>query len=160
MLIGVISDTHGMVHPKAFGVFEGVDHILHAGDIGSEEVLIELRALAPVTAIHGNADPFDMQTHYPSEETVMMNGVTLLLCHQAFRGTKLLGSVKSKAQGKGANALIFGHTHIAFCKVIDGILFFNPGGGGKKRFSLPRSVGILEIDANRTIHPRLRQLDS
>lgn len=159
MLIGVISDTHGLVHPGVFKVFQGVDHILHAGDIGSEEVLIELKSLAPVTAIHGNADPYDIQGRYASQATCTLDGVTFLLHHQALDGKRLIEDVKKKAEDMQAQAVIFGHSHVAFSKVIDGVLFFNPGGGGKKRFSLPRSVGVLRIGSNGALHPSLRLLE-
>jgi hypothetical protein len=145
--IGIISDTHGIVHPQAFRVFEGVDHILHTGDIGTDDVLIELAALAPVTAIHGNADPYELQVRYPAEQAMCLGGVTFLLRHQALAGQTPLKEAMESALRVGAEVLVFGHSHIPFCRVMNEILFFNPGGGGKKRFSLPRSVGLMEVSS-------------
>ena len=129
MIIGVISDTHGVLDPRVFSVFEGVDHILHAGDIGTEKVIVELEAIAPVTAVRGNIDRDELARQYPGQRIVQLGGKRLFLTHKPARPKE------------GCDVVIFGHTHEAFLDRVRGVLRFNPGSAGRK----PRSVGLLEI---------------
>ena len=129
MIIGVISDTHGHLDPRVFSVFDGVDHILHAGDIGTEKVIVELEAIAPVTAVRGNIDRDELARTYPDQRVVQLGGKKILLTHKPARPTE------------GCDVVIFSHTHEAFLDRVGDLLRFNPGSAGKK----PRSVGLLEI---------------
>lgn len=129
MKIGVISDTHGHLDSRVFSVFEGVDHILHAGDIDAEKVIVELEAIAPVTAVRGNMDRDEMARRYPDRRTVDLDGKRIFLSH------------KREVPKERCDAVVFGHTHKSFQDRVGGVLHFNPGSGGVE----PRSVGLLEI---------------
>ncbi len=147
MLIGVISDTHGLLRPRVFDVFAGVDRILHAGDVGRDEgLLIELAALAPVDAVHGNTDRFPLCQKLPESLTLELEGVTLFLAHIC--GGPAQFRLHWPALGK-IDVVVFGHTHKPFKQWDNGVLFFNPGAAGPRRFSLPVSVGILRLEAGR-----------
>jgi len=129
MTIGVLSDTHGHLDPRVFSVFEGVDHILHAGDIGTEKVIVELETIAPMTAVRGNIDRDEIARRYPDQRTVVLGGKRIFLTHKPARPKK------------GCDAVVFGHTHESFHDRVGDVLRFNPGSAGRK----PRSVGLLEI---------------
>jgi putative phosphoesterase len=138
MKIGVISDTHGLLRPEAVDRLTGVDHILHAGDIGSAEVIDRLRALAPVTAIKGNNDTDDWASSYPNEARVTLGGRTIFILHDV----KELGANPSD---KGYDVVVSGHSHKPKIETKDGVLYLNPGSAGPRRFKLPITVAILEI---------------
>ena len=143
MKIGVISDTHGYLNPEVLRLFDGVERILHAGDIGNEEVLQRLRTVAPVTAVRGNNDKTGTVSHYPQEERVEVGGKLLLLTHQA---TLPKGpDDPSLAAYRGMDAVVSGHSHIARQELLGGVLFLNPGAAGKPRFRLTPSVAILTM---------------
>ncbi len=136
MRIGIISDTHGLVRPEVFDAFTGVDHILHAGDIGGEEVLIELRAIAPVTACAGNNDGFRCGDAGKSA-WIELAGTRFLLVH-------IRADAEAELRRSAADVVVFGHSHKPFDDRRDGVWWFNPGSAGPRRFSLPVCVGILE----------------
>jgi uncharacterized protein len=139
MRLAVISDTHNYLDPRIPSLFSGVDHILHAGDIGKPAILLALEQIAPVTAVGGNTD--DPGFRYRETELVQLAGRTFLLRHIV--DTSLL----ARLAGNPANAVIFGHSHKPFCQTIGGVLFFNPGYAGKQRFSAKRSVAILHCES-------------
>jgi putative phosphoesterase len=144
MKIGVISDTHGHLNPAAQRLFDGVERILHAGDIGDEAVLQGLRAVAPVTAVRGNNDKTGAVSRYPEEELVDVAGKRLLLTHQV---TLPKGPEDpALAAYLGVDAVVSGHSHIARQGLLGGVLFLNPGAAGKPRFRLTPSAGILTIE--------------
>ena len=136
MRIGVISDTHGLVRPEVNRVFEGVDHILHAGDIGGEEVLSGLAAIAPVTACAGNNDGWRCG---PAGKTarIALDGLRFLLVH-------IRDDAAAHLQREPADVVVFGHSHKPLDEREGGIWWFNPGSAGPRRFSLPVSVGLFE----------------
>jgi putative phosphoesterase len=138
--IGVISDTHGLVHPRLPEVFAGADHILHAGDVGGAPVLAALRALAPVTAVDGNVDGGS------GEEIVRtaVGGLRILLTHILPRPHKPDSRVIESLRRTPADVVIFGHSHLPHHERIDGILYFNPASAGRRRFDLPVAVGLIE----------------
>jgi putative phosphoesterase len=146
MRIGIISDTHGKLHPKVFEVFSGVDHILHAGDIGDEAVLIELRAMAPVTAVAGNIDGFRCGDA-GEEARVELGGLRLFLTHILDRPQRLRPEVKKALAENPADVVVFGHSHLPHNEKRDGVWFFNPASAGPRRFDYPVSVGLFEQDA-------------
>ena len=143
MKIGVISDTHGFLDPKIPGLFAGVSHILHAGDIGPDAIIAELRTTAPVTAVSGNTDS---STTFRPTETVLLAGHKFLVHHIVDPWT-LKEDLQLRIAREQPDVVVFGHTHKPFHERIGNTLFFNPGYAGKSRFGLERSVAILHCGA-------------
>jgi putative phosphoesterase len=140
MKIGVISDTHNFFDPKIPRLLAGVEHILHAGDIGLPKVLLELEQIAPVTAVLGNTD--DAGFRCRETEAVELEGRRFLV-HHIVSPHALSDSLRDRIARLRPDAVVFGHTHKPFCENIDGTLYFNPGYAGKSRFGMARSVAIL-----------------
>lgn len=138
MRIGVISDTHGLLRPQAIAALSGVEHILHAGDIGDLTLLDDLRRLAPVTAIRGNVDTQPSMRKLPATEAVELGGKTFYLIHN-------LRELDLNPAAAGFAAVISGHSHQPAIEWKKGVLYFNPGSAGPRRFSLPISIGLLTI---------------
>ncbi|MCH8209383.1 MAG: metallophosphoesterase family protein [Nitrospinae bacterium] len=141
MKIGVISDTHGLVRPEVYDVFEGVDLILHAGDIGSRDVIIELEAIAPVKAVAGNND-FDLFGIFDEKLTYEIGNRKIHLQH-------IVNGMPEDDQCDENNIseiIVFGHSHRPTKKQIKATLYFNPGSAGPKRFNLPVTAGLLTLD--------------
>ena len=138
--VGVISDTHGLLRPKALAALTGAAHIIHAGDIEDRETLSVLRGLAPVTAVRGNCDRGPLASELPRETVVTIDGVRIAVVHE-------LGNLTLDAKAAGLAAVVSGHTHMPACEVRDGILYFNPGSAGPRRSDKPASVGRLRIEA-------------
>jgi putative phosphoesterase len=138
--IGVISDTHNYLDPRIPSLFAGVDHILHAGDIGLPTILLQLEQVAPVTAVLGNTD--DPGFHYRQTEVIEVAGRKFLVQH-IVNPQSLADPIKARIARDRLNVVVFGHTHKPFCQTIGGALFFNPGYAGKPRFGQQRSVAIL-----------------
>lgn len=160
MKIGVISDTHGYIHPKVFSIFNGVDLILHAGDIGNEDVIISLETLAPVKAIHGNVDTFPLITRYPMLLTLDIQGVTICMIHQFFGlNSSKIQEAARKFDKKKIDVLIYGHTHQAKLNRAEEVFLFNPGSAGKRRFLFKLSVGLLTISENQNCLPEIVYLE-
>ena len=139
MRIGVISDTHNHFDPKIPGLFNGVEHILHAGDIGLPRIIVNLESIAPVTAVLGNNDH---GLHFKETEVITLAGRKFLVHHivDIYRPAEIVAGriIREKPE-----VVVFGHSHKPFNEVRDGVLFFNPGYAGKSRFGQPRSVAIL-----------------
>jgi uncharacterized protein len=146
-LIGVISDTHGLLRPEASEALRGVDHILHAGDVGDPLILDSLRELAPVTAISGNIDAYGPCSHLPATEVVTLHGRTFYMLHD--RNALDLDPVAA-----GFAAVISGHSHRPLIEWRQGVLYLNPGSAGPRRFSLPISLGLVTVSPNE-LEPRL-----
>jgi putative phosphoesterase len=144
MRLGIISDTHNFLDPKIAGIFAGVEHILHAGDIGVPRLLSELKQVAPVTAVAGNTDEPGFQ--YPETQLVELAGVRFLV-HHIVAPHQLSDAIKGRIARDKPGVVVFGHTHKLFHEWLDGTLFFNPGYAGKSRFGMERSVAILNCDA-------------
>ena len=171
--IGVISDTHGWVDPQVGLLFAGVDHIIHAGDIGKVAVLDDLAAIAPVTAVSGNVD-WSSGTELadlPATAQLEIAGVRFFVAHMRGHITQNWDLSKRGAGGecgagsdggaggeRGACVAVYGHSHRAEIERRDGILFLNPGAAGAARFGLPRSVALLEIDGD-DLRPRIVDLE-
>lgn len=155
MRLGVISDTHGLLRPEVFDAFAEVDHILHAGDVGSPELLDQLEALAPVTAVYGNTDGMDLRHRLPPVATLRLDGFDIVVTHGDQFGMPTPEALN--AAFPDAQILVYGHTHRPLLTVVDVVVtVMNPGGAGPRRFSLPPSVGILELEPG--IPPRGRLL--
>jgi len=151
--IGIISDTHGLLRPEVFEVFQQVDRILHAGDIGSLELLAELEALAPVTAVWGNTDGFEVRGRIPEVVETRIEGFDFLVIHGHQLGVPTPEGLNRAYPA--AEVIVFGHTHKPLLTVVDQVVtVMNPGGAGPFRFGLPASVGILELEPG--IPPRAR----
>ena len=138
--IGVISDTHNFLDPKVPSLFAGVEHILHAGDIGQARIILELEEIASVTAVLGNTD--DAGLHFRQTEIVELAGCKLLI-HHIVDPHAIEDSLQRRLDREKPDVVVFGHTHKQFCERIGSTLFFNPGYAGKSRFGMPRSVAIL-----------------
>jgi len=138
MLIGVISDTHGLLRPEAVVALAGVEHILHAGDVGDPGILERLQAIAAVTAIRGNVDVGGACAQLPDTELVELGGRQIYMLHD--RETLDLDPVAA-----GIAVVVSGHSHRPSILRHKGVVYFNPGSAGPRRFSLPVSVGILRL---------------
>ena len=153
MRLGVIADTHGLLRPEVFQVFEEVDHILHAGDVGKPEILIDLEAIAPVTAVYGNADPVELRSRLPQVATTELDWFAIVVTH----GDQLGHPTPEKlhAAFPRAEIIVYGHTHRPLLELVDKtVTVMNPGGAGRPRFDLKPSVGIMELEPG--IPPRAR----
>ena len=141
MLIGVISDTHGLLRPQAAARLAGVDHIVHAGDIGRPEIVDRLARIAPVTAIRGNVDHGGWAAAYPETRTVELGGRRLYLLHD-------LNALRLDPAAEGVDAVVSGHSHQPRIATVGGVLYLNPGSAGPRRFSLPATLATLEISGD------------
>ena len=138
-IIGVISDTHGLLREQAVEALKGSDHIIHAGDIGAPEILAKLAEIAPVTAVRGNVDRAAWAKKIPETEVVELRGVSIYVLHK-------LQELDLKPDAAGFRVVISGHTHIPKQEVKNGVLYFNPGSAGPRRFRLPVTVGRLIVE--------------
>ena len=150
--LGVISDTHGLVRPEALAALAGVERIVHAGDIGSPDVLEALRRVAPVTAVRGNNDRERWAATIPETEVVEVGGVSLYLLHD-------LHELDLEPRAAGFAAVISGHSHQPRIDERDGVLYLNPGSAGPRRFKLPISLARLTIQ-NAHVSAKLVTLQS
>jgi len=139
ILIGVISDTHGLLRPEAFKALRGSQHILHAGDVGAPEILEQLAAIAPVTAVRGNIDKEVWARKLPQTEVIELGGVSIYVLHD-------LAQLDLKPEAAGFDVVISGHSHVPKQETRHGVLYFNPGSAGPRRFKLPISVGRLIVE--------------
>jgi uncharacterized protein len=139
MLIGVISDTHGLLRPEAVAALAGVEHILHAGDVGDAAILDALRKISPVTAIRGNIDVWGDCAELPATDVVELGDKLFYLVHSV-RDLDINPAVA------GVSVVVSGHSHKASVEVRDGVIYFNPGSAGPRRFSLPVTVGFVTVE--------------
>ena len=153
MRLGLISDTHGLLRPEVFDVFQEVDHILHAGDVGKWAVMVELQALAPVTAVYGNTDDAALRARLPQVATLRLDGFDIVVTHGDQLGTPTPEALH--AAFPDGEILVFGHTHKPLLELVDRtVTVMNPGSAGQRRFELPVTVGIMELEPG--IPPRGR----
>jgi len=153
--LGIISDTHGLLRPDVFEVFRQVDHILHAGDVGKPEILIELEALAPVTAVYGNTDGPELRARLPQVAELELDGFAIVVTHGDQLGHPTPDALH--AAFPRAEIIVYGHTHKPLLELVDRtVTVMNPGGAGRPRFGIPPSVGVMELEAG--IPPRGRLL--
>ena len=140
-LIGVISDTHGLLRPEAVKALQGVELIIHAGDIGDPKVLRGLERLAPVHAVRGNTDRGDWARDLPLTRVVEVGGVLLYVLHELF-------TLDLDPAAAGFAAVIYGHSHSPHQERKNGVLYLNPGSAGPRRFTLPVSLARLRVQNN------------
>jgi len=151
--LGVIADTHGLLRPEVLEVFAEVDHILHGGDVGKWEVVSDLEALAPVTAVYGNVDGAEVRARLPQISAVRLDGFDIVVTHGDQFGSPT--PAKLVAAFPKAEIIVFGHTHRPLLELVDRtVTVMNPGGAGAPRFGLGPSVGIMELEPG--IPPRAR----
>lgn len=146
-IIGVISDTHGLLRPEAQEALRGSDRIIHAGDVGDRSILRRLEQLAPVTAVRGNVDDLLWAKQLPETSVVDVEGLSIYVLHA-------LDRLDLKPEAAGFAAVIYGHSHVPKQEMKNGVLYFNPGSAGPRRFSLPVSLGRLTVE-NGQLRPEL-----
>ena len=140
MKIAVVADSHGLWRPEIPGVISGADLILHAGDVGRVEVLHRLSEIAPVEAIRGNVDTEGAMAELPETLTRTLGGVTIHMLHA-------LADLSADPARMGWRVVISGHSHRASVAEREGVLYLNPGAIGPKRFSLPVTLAVLQIES-------------
>jgi uncharacterized protein len=138
MILGVISDTHGLLRPEVPGLLAGVDLIVHAGDVGTLAVLDALREIAPTFAVRGNVDTQPWCTALPETEVVRAGEHELFVLHD-------IAQLKFDPKRAGYRAVIYGHSHRASIEERDGVLYLNPGAAGPRRFNLSPSLARVEV---------------
>lgn len=138
VIVGVIADTHGLLRPQALDLLRGSEHIIHAGDIGAPEIVPALEQVAPVTAIRGNIDRQAWAQCFPETEVVELAGLHIYIIHD-------VEVLDLNPKAAGFAAVISGHSHRPRQQLKDGVLYFNPGSAGPRRFTLPVTMGRLEI---------------
>jgi uncharacterized protein len=152
MRIGVISDTHGLLRPEAVERLAGVQHIIHAGDIGRPEVIAALRKIAPVTAIRGNIDRDEWAAGYPHTELVKLGGRSFYVLHN-------LAELDFDPIAAGIDVVVSGHSHQPRIETVDGVVYLNPGSAGPRRFSLPIALATLDL-SGKEIRPCIVSLST
>jgi putative phosphoesterase len=144
VLVGVISDTHGLLRPEVLAALAGVEHILHAGDVGDSRILDALRAIAPLTAIRGNIDKSGPCASLPDSEMVELGGCLLYMLHS-------IDDLDINAKAAGVGMVVYGHSHQASAEMRGGLLYLNPGSAGPRRFSLPVTVALVRIEGGKPL---------
>lgn len=150
--IGVISDTHGLLRPSAIEALRGSDLIIHAGDVGRPEILDSLRPIAPVVAVRGNVDHGGWAQALALSEVISLGGHDIYMRH-------ILAEIDFDPKAAGFAAVIYGHSHKPDIAEKNGVIYFNPGSAGPRRFALPVTVGRLRIEAGR-LAPQLITLEA
>lgn len=142
MIIGVISDTHGLLRPEALDALAGCERIIHAGDVGAPEILEKLEEIAPVTAVRGNIDTARWARSLPETVVLDVGDLQIYILHD-------LNQLDLKPEAAGFGAVISGHSHQPLKRTQNGVLYFNPGSAGPRRFRLPVALGKLRIDGKK-----------
>ena len=151
MIIGVISDTHGLLRPEALAALKGSDYIIHAGDIGEPQILDKLAAIAPLTAVRGNVDHAEWAQEIPATNILEIDGISIYVLHN-------LKELDLKPEAAKFAAVVCGHSHVPKQELKNGVLYFNPGSAGPRRFKLPVSVGRLLL-TNRKVESEIVTLE-
>ena len=147
--IGIISDTHGLLRPEAERALTGVNHIIHAGDIGRPEIVEALRRIAPVTAIRGNVDSGEWARQYPDTNLVRLAGTSIYVLHD-------LKTLQADL-GAGIDVIVSGHSHVPKIDTVGGVLYLNPGSAGPRRFRLPITIATLDV-TSQGMRPEIHDL--
>jgi putative phosphoesterase len=151
-LVGLISDTHGLLRREAVAALAGVDRILHAGDVGRPEILDALRAIAPVTAVRGNVDTSSWADTLPYDTVVFIDGFNIYMLHN-------LREMTLDPKAARMDVVVSGHSHKPLIETVNDVLYVNPGSAGPQRFTLPISVGFLRLSPKAPIEAWLKTLD-
>jgi hypothetical protein len=152
MKIGIVSDTHGLLRPETIQALEGVERILHLGDVGKISVIDELNKIAPVTAVRGNVDREGPCAELPETDVVMLGDHYVYMLHD-------LNTIHLNPAAAKFAAVLSGHTHVANFVTRRGVLYFNPGSCGPRRFELHPTIGLLTLKKNGELVPKIVQLD-
>ena len=139
VVVGVISDTHGLLRPEALTALADSDYVIHAGDVGDEEILQALRAIAPLTVVRGNVDTQAWSLKLPHGDMLEVGGVRIYVVHD-------LGTLDIVPPAAGVSVVVFGHSHHPDIFTRSGVTYLNPGSAGPRRFKLPVSVGRIEVE--------------
>jgi uncharacterized protein len=139
MKIGAISDTHGLLRPEVLPALSGVNHILHLGDVGNPAILESLSEIAPVHAVRGNIDRSGSCDHLPETDVLLFEGHYVYLLHD-------IGTLRLDPAAARFSAVLYGHSHKPSIEHRKGVLYFNPGSCGPRRFELPITIGLLTVD--------------
>jgi putative phosphoesterase len=151
LLLGVISDTHGLIRPQALAALRGCDSIIHAGDVGNAAIITRLAEIAPVTAIRGDVDTGAWAATLPETEIVEVGELLIYVLHN-------IADLERDPPAAGFAAVIFGHSHRPSLETRDGVLYLNPGSAGPRRFSLPVTIARVRI-SGRDLHPEIVELE-
>jgi uncharacterized protein len=151
MKIGVVSDTHGLLRPEVVTALAGVERILHLGDVGDDGILRELEKIAPVTAVRGNVDREGECARLPETEILEVQGISIYLLH-------IIDHLDLDPKAAGFPAVLFGHSHKAEIRRHKGVLYFNPGSCGPRRFQLPVTIGFLHAGTDGRLEPEIVEL--
>jgi len=146
-LIGVISDTHGLLRAEAVEVLGGSDYIIHAGDVGDPGILDQLRGIAPLTVVSGNIDREAWARELPKTDVLSVDGVEIYVLHN-------IAELDLKPEAAGFSAVVYGHSHAPQQEMRNGVLYLNPGSAGPRRFRLPVTVARLQV-RDRKLHARI-----
>jgi putative phosphoesterase len=138
IIVGVFSDTHGLLRPEALAALQGANHIIHAGDVGDPEILKELSTIAVVTVVRGNVDREAWARKLPQTEVLEVGGISIYVLH-------VLEQLDMRPEAAGFAVVVCGHSHAPKQEVRNGVLYFNPGSAGPRRFKLPVTVGRLIV---------------
>ncbi|MEC4681214.1 MAG: metallophosphoesterase family protein [Nitrospirota bacterium] len=152
MMIGVISDTHGLVRPEVLEIFKGAELIIHAGDIGGRAVLKALEAIAPVKAVRGNNDRETWAAHIPHDQVIEYGSHVFYVLHE-------LEHLDLDPAAAEFSAVIFGHSHRPLAETKKGVLYLNPGSAGPRRFSLPIALAKLHVKGT-SLTPEIIELST
>jgi putative phosphoesterase len=150
VLIGIISDTHGLLRPEALAALDGSDYIIHAGDIGDPMILHKLAEIGPLTAIRGNVDREAWARKMPATSVLEAGGISIYVLHN-------LADLDLNPEAAGFAVVISGHSHVPKQEKRNGVLYFNPGSAGPRRFRLPVSMGRLTVKGGR-VAPEILEL--
>ena len=151
-LVGLISDTHGLLRREVAAALAGVDRILHAGDVGRPEILEALQAIAPVTAVRGNVDTASWAEKLPTDTVKWIDGFNIYMIHS-------LGQMRIFPKAASMDVVVSGHSHKPLIETLDDVLYINPGSAGPRRFTLPISIGFLRLSPKAPIEAWLKTLD-
>jgi putative phosphoesterase len=152
MKLGIISDTHSRLAPQVHTLFCGVDAIIHAGDIGSDDIFVELQTIAPVIAVRGNMDRHGpVSLYHEFVVTTFFDGISFFIVHDLGTPTVIKKHLLSLIRKYAPHIVVFGHTHKPYIRYIGGILYFNPGSATSGRSGTSESVGLIET-GNSPIH--------
>ncbi len=150
IIVGIISDTHGLVRPEAVAALRGSDSIIHAGDVGRPEVIDQLRAIAPTFVVRGNIDKGSWAATLPLTELVEVGELRFFVLHE-------LSQLDLDPVAAGFAAVVFGHSHLPSIETRQGVLFLNPGSAGPRRFKLPVAVAQVRVNGQQ-MRPEIVQL--
>lgn len=151
MKLGILSDTHGHLNPRVHDLFTGVDAIIHAGDVGKDDIVLELETIAPVTAVQGNMDRFGRMAMNDRYLAHAFDGVRFFIVHDIGSPYAILPGPLTIIERYAPHVVIFGHTHKPFFHTVNGMLFFNPGSATQARGGKKKSVGLVEIQDSRPV---------